>query len=136
MRLTTFPSNTIDWVWRYVHPHLKRAIDQQDEYTEQEIFNGLKNREYQLWCALRDDNQIEAALVTSIKKTADGRSYCLLQACGGDDLADWLPFLDEVEEWARSMGCSEMRIYGRRGWLKVLDGYKPTNTKLSKDLWR
>jgi len=134
--LTTFPSTAIDTVWRYVEPHLARAIEQQDEYTKQEVYNSLKRAECQLWCSLRDDNRIEAALVTSIKKTSDGRLYCLLQACGGENLSNWDKYIQVVEEWAQSKGCEEMRIYGRRGWAKVLPGYKPTMTKLSKKLWQ
>lgn len=134
-RLTTYPSHAIDMVWRYVEPHLKRAIIQQDEYTPEEVRSNLRRAKSQLWASLNDDGQIEAALVTQIKKTADGRLYCLLQACGGDNLEGWSKYLPAVEEWARSKGCDEMRVYGRRGWAKVL-GYEPTMTKLSKKLWQ
>lgn len=47
---------------------------------------------------------------------------------------EWIDYLSLVEDWAREKGCQEMRIYGRRGWAKLLD-FDVVHTKMRKELW-
>ncbi|WP_342712175.1 hypothetical protein AAFG13_12535 [Bradyrhizobium sp. B124] len=46
----------------------------------------------------------------------------------------WLPLLDGIEAYARDEGCVRVRIYGRKGWLRVLDRYREKHVILDKDL--
>ena len=42
--------------------------------------------------------------------------------------------LAELERWARDQGCRAIRIYGRRGWRRVLRDYRPFRDGLQKEL--
>lgn len=75
---------------------------------------------------------IEAALVTKIQTDSKGR-FCLLLSCAGENLKGWSEFVEHVERWARDRGCTETRLYGRRGWAKVL-GMDVVHTKMVKKL--
>lgn len=124
-------SHEIPFVWDYVKDLIQRALDEGSDYTLDEIFKGLRSQEMQLW--VWQPNEIKAVLVTTIQNN-NGR-WCLLLACAGEEMDQWKGFLPHIETWAREKGCDEMRIYGRRGWAKVL-GYGIDFTRMSKDLWK
>jgi len=75
-----------------------------------------------LWVAAKDRN-IQAAAVTQVTK-ANGHKYCTIVACGGIDRKEWLPLLDEIEDYARNENCVAMRFFGRNGWSRLLPDYK------------
>lgn len=85
-----------------------------------------------LWLAW-NGSAIEAAATTSLIQT-DTDKVCILTACGGADMRRWLPLLKQIEDYARNEGCASVRIYGRRGWQRVLDGYDVTHVILEKEL--
>ena len=50
------------------------------------------------------------------------------------DRREWLPLLGALERYARAEGCKAMRIFGRRGWERLLPDYKPARVLLEKEL--
>ena len=46
----------------------------------------------------------------------------------------WLPLIAEIENYARTEGCTRVRIYGRKGWLRALDGYEAKHIIMDKEL--
>jgi hypothetical protein len=87
-----------------------------------------------LWIALSADRKsIEAAVATQVKDT-DASRVCELLACGGSNRAQWLPLLRQIEDYARAEGCSRMRAFGRKGWLRVLSGYSVAHVVLERPL--
>lgn len=111
--LVCFGSNRIDWIWEEISPLIQKALDRGSDYTLEEIHAGLKKAEMQCWTSY--NHGIEAVLVTALQD-----DYCLLLACGGTNAREWIAWLPIVEDWAREKGAKELRIYGRRGWLKRL----------------
>ena len=79
------------------------------------------------------DHEIVAAAVTELQQT-ERRKFCIIVACGGDQMTRWLDLLAPIEDWARSEGCDAMRIMGRRGWSRVLPAYRLTRVVLEKEL--
>jgi hypothetical protein len=45
-----------------------------------------------------------------------------------------LPLLQKLEAFAKAEGCAVMRIFGRKGWHRVLDGYHVEHVVLEKEL--
>ena len=130
-RLAAFQSHQIPYVWDKVKDHIQRGLDRGSEYTLDDIFVGLCNREFQLWISSGDG--IEAAMVTSIQTDRQGITFCLLLAVGGENMNEWKNFLPQVEQWAKDEGATEMRIFGRRGWARAL-GYDIKYTAIGKTL--
>ena len=126
VRFRTYQSDKVQSVWAEVSPLIQRALDKGSSYTLEQVKEGLEQAKMQLWTCETD--KIHAALVTSLQ---DG--YCLLLTMGGSGMSVWKDWLPSVENWARTKGCNEMRIYGRCGWSKVL-GYTVDYTKMSKAL--
>ena len=46
----------------------------------------------------------------------------------------WLPLIEKIENYARDEGCTRVRIFGRKGWLRVLDGYEAKHIIMDKEL--
>lgn len=85
-----------------------------------------------VWIAW-DGEKIKAAAATELTAT-DTDKFCVLTACGGEDMSEWLPLLSQIETYAKDEGCKALRIFGRRGWLRALDGYRETAIVIEKDL--
>ena len=87
-----------------------------------------------LWVAA-DRRAIWAAAVTALAR-ANGEKFCTIVACGGHERSQWLPLIAGLEAYGRTQGCAAMRIYGRRGWRKLLREYRTTRVLLEKELTR
>lgn len=126
------PHESINAVWEVVEPLLQKAVDRsRDEWTTDDIRFELMNRNGQLWVAKRD-GMIVGAGTTQIINCPRLR-YCLLKLGGGTQLQFYKWGIDIIEAWARSHQCDEMRVYGRRGWVRLL-GYDEAYTVAAKRL--
>lgn len=100
-----------------VQHYLKKATDRPNaNWTLEMIFDGLKQDQLQLWT---DDG---AACVTAMYD-----DHCLILCCGGENMSRWIDDIEIIERWARYNNKPEMRIYGRKGWARVL-GYEIAGT--------
>lgn len=116
-------------VWETVKPLIERGLQRGSNYTIEDVFKGLRSCEMQLWVAETD--HIIAALITTIQTSGDV-TYCLLLSVGGSDLHEWIDAFPALKEWAQDKGCSELRIYGREGWLRF--GFEKMYTAMRLEL--
>lgn len=125
--LHTYQADQIPDIWPFVRPHIARGLEDSD-WVPSEVLESLLKSEMQLWTS---ENQgfIESAVVTAIQ---DG--YCLLLCAGGGNLNHWKHYLVVIEEWAKDNGVDEIRIYGRRGWLRALPGFRERWVEMVKQL--
>jgi len=89
-----------------------------------------------LWLALsgtRDAVTINAVAVTRLELTDAGK-VCVITACQGKGMTRWLPLISGIENYATAEGCRCVRIFGRKGWLRVLDGYEQKHVIMDKEL--
>ncbi|WP_050383962.1 hypothetical protein [Bradyrhizobium pachyrhizi] len=98
------------------------------EDIEADILSGLSL----LWLAW-NGRSIQAAATTVLINSEIGK-VCVITACGGTGMKRWLPLLDGIESYARDEGCARVRIYGRKGWLRVLDGYRAKHIIMDKEI--
>ncbi|WP_244067555.1 hypothetical protein [Bradyrhizobium sp. Ce-3] len=85
-----------------------------------------------LWLAWAEGG-IQATASTILINSDIGK-VCVITACGGTGMKRWLPLLDGIESYARDEGCTRVRIYGRKGWLRVLDGYREKHIIMDKEI--
>lgn len=124
----------VDDYWPKAAPLIQKALDVQDEWTLDAVYRKLVNSDdpcpMQLWY-IPDSG----AIVTQIQTFPTGVRKCLLFLGGGSSLDQSLHTHAEIENWARKFrGCTKMVIYGRRGWLKVLDGYKEKTVIMERQI--
>lgn len=84
-----------------------------------------------LWLAW-DGETVLAAAVTQLTNH-NGLKVCTIVACGGEDRVRWLYLIGKLEEHAKDEGCARVRICGRRGWTKALEGYRVRSVILEKE---
>jgi hypothetical protein len=126
----------IEAVWPEAAPMLQRALDTQDEWTLEAVRRELLSAAYnqrpmQLWMIPG-----RFALVTQIQVFPSGVRKCLLFLGGGADLEAIKAAQPVVAAWAaRFHGCTKLLIYGRRGFLRALDGFKEISTVMERDIW-
>ena len=102
------------------------------ESMREDLFKGSQ----QLWLML-DDGKFEAFALTEIKTVkATGHKSVILTALGGEGGTEMVPFITEIEEWARSIGANDLRPVGRLGWRKALkaQGYDVITAYYRKNL--
>ena len=114
----------IDKVWFDVSRLLERIKDCDKTLTE--IYQGLRDRKYQLWTGWEDAG-LSLVLVTETY-TLKGRQVCSLFLCAGNDMDRWLDYFPAVEKWAESKNYEVCQLVGRKGWARVLQamGYQVT----------
>ncbi|CCE04134.1 conserved hypothetical protein [Bradyrhizobium sp. STM 3843] len=89
-----------------------------------------------LWLALGGDSNavaIDAVAITSLQLTDAGK-VCVITACEGRGMGRWLPLIAGIEAYAKAEGCKRMRIFGRKGWLRVLQGYRQRHVIMDKEI--
>lgn len=119
-------------IWPSVEPLIRSAILRTGLSAWQDVEYDILYGDALLWLATTG-TEIEAAASTSLQDVDAGR-VCVLTACGGSNMNHWLPLLLKIEKYAKDEGCFCVRIYGRKGWLRALDGYHETNVVIEKAL--
>ena len=115
-------------VWPRVSGCVQKALARQREWRLPDILEQLTSQRMQLWVV-----PWTLAVVTQIQ-TYPGARICMLVLCGGEGLQENKALLGEIEQWARSLGCDEMRIQGRAGWQRLYPGYEPIAEVLRRRL--
>jgi hypothetical protein len=122
-------------MWPHVAPLLRKAFDRTGFCLFSDLERDALDGKALVWIAWNGES-IEAAAATALHPT-DAGLVCAILACGGDNeanLHDWLPLLGIIERYAQAEGCKRMRLVGRKGWLKALDGYREKHVVLEKEL--
>lgn len=129
VELVSVDPGRIDELWPHAKHLIRAAIEHESlsdfEHIEREVLDGKQL----LWLAW--SGEIEAAATTQLSG-----KVCVLTACSGYHRERWLPLFAKIEQYAKDEGCSTMRIYGRKGWERVLDGYRIEHVILEKQFGR
>ena len=131
-RSVAVPKIALPEVWPLVTHWIRRAMERADlgsfDVVEADVFNDRAL----LWLVY-DGPKTLAAVVTKIVLTEKSR-VCLILAVGGEGAKDWTHLLSDAERYARAEGCDAIRLFGRRGWQRLLPDYSARNIVLEKRL--
>ena len=119
-------------VWPHVSALLKAACYRTRLNAFADIEADILAGRSLLWIAW-NGSRVESAAATILINSEIGK-VCIITACGGSDMKRWLPLIDQIETYARDEGCRRVRIYGRKGWLHVLEGYEERHIIMDKEL--
>ena len=119
-------------IWPHVSRLLKAACRRTELNAFADIEADILSGRSLLWLAW-NGRAIEAAAATILINSDIGK-VCIITVCGGRDMTRWLPLIGDIEAYAKREGCTRLRIYGRGGWLRVLDGYTQKHIIMDKEL--
>lgn len=131
-KLISIPWSEIAGIWPVVRDLLHAAYLRTDLGHTFDLDDDVLRGDAVLWLALSGD-AIDAAAVTKLVRT-DRHLVALITAVGGRDMDQWLDHLTAIEQWARREGAQRLRIFGRKGWQRKLDGYHVSNVVLERSL--
>lgn len=115
-------------VWPHAKPLIMSAITRTGLSDPADIEYDILNGDQLLWLAWNGE-KIEAAASSHLIS-----GVCVITACGGENMERWLPLFSQIETYAKNEGCRCVRIYGRKGWGRVLDGYHVEHVILERPL--
>src|SRR5262249_7424267 len=118
--------------WPHVASLIRAAMEKGRLSSFTDVEHAVRNGNALLWLAWNGET-VKAAAVTELTQ-ANGEKFCTIVACGGHDHPPMLPPLAGPQAHGKAQGCAAMRIYGRRGWRKLLPEYRTTRVLLEKPL--
>lgn len=122
----------VEMLWPYVNDLIEAAVEKTRlsdlGVVQRDLFNGSAL----LWIVWNGD-VVMAAAATQIV-VANGEKYCDITVCGGHDSKQWLPLIAGIEAYAKREGCRAMRIFGRKGWKRMLPDYHVVGFILERTL--
>lgn len=130
--LVCVPPDDVFTIWPFVKPQIIQAMRRGGLSGFGPVERGLLANHSLLWLAVRDC-KILASAITQIEVT-EWRKACVIVACSGKDMDDWLPLIAGIERFARIEQCNCMRILGRKGWIRKLKDYKVAKVVMEKEL--
>lgn len=112
------------------------------QYANEEITWGgliekLQSGSFDLWVLWdRQNESFHGFIVTGFVELPERLAVDVIAMSSNAPREIWMEHLKTIEDYALSMGATELVIEGRRGWLKVLDkvGFEPVSVKMVKRL--
>ncbi len=129
--LICVPPDDVSRIWPHARPLIKSAIDHTGISDFDHIEGQVLSGDQLLWLAISD--HIEAAATTHLIKTS-GKPILIVTACSGTQRERWITLRHKVEAYARAEGCSRIRLYGRKGWVRALPDYHVEYVVMYKEL--
>ncbi len=108
--------------WPKVAPLLVKAVRYAEGRTDmRSIFTAVQEERQHLWIAYDDADKIVAAAFVTHKEQYPHMAVLVIDCVGGSKMQHWLQLASEVfRNCARDMGCANVAMYGRPGWVRVL----------------
>lgn len=128
-------SKDIDEVSYWVRPFLEEFERKTFLVSADDVLEQARNADAQLWSYF-DGTSFRGVMATRIHKTSLGL-MCNIWVCVGLDALELVEgSLQEVENWAKEIGCYAIEIVGREGWQKKVPGFTKKAIVLEKILAR
>lgn len=103
-------------LWKEVRPLVAKALEHDGgKWTPLDIMKAVMKGEFQLWGAI--DGGIKGIGVTRVAQFPQ-KKVCEMFLVSGKEMDQWDKYLNDIEQWAKSNGCSEISFSGRLGWLR------------------
>lgn len=110
--------------WHEIEPFLFDHF----EWTPAEVRQQLESAKAQLWVLA--ERRIRGIVITKLMAPIG-----LIWIASGKGLdSESMKLLAIIEQWMKEKGCRFVKIEGRRGWGRVLDGYEEKATVFLKRL--
>jgi len=114
--------------WDHCKPIIEPAVKYQQSYTIDDIEDKIRHGFFHLWPGKN------SAMITELVNLPQERVYNLLFAGGKYDEIEGI--IEQIEVFARAIGCSKLMGGGRPGWHRKIKhlGFK-RDFILTKTLW-
>lgn len=133
-RLVRVETTEIGKNWNVLENALIEAADgSRGRYSVEGILTQVFREDWQLWAVITGDH-LQALLATTLSVELSGHRTAGIVFAVGEAPREWVHLIDELEDWARTQGCTRLEIWARKGWAKMLQDYKLSHVLLEKHL--
>ncbi|HLJ01745.1 MAG TPA: hypothetical protein VKT76_18690 [Bradyrhizobium sp.] len=119
-------------IWPHVEATLRAACRRTSLNAFAELEADILSGRSLVWIAW-SGSAIEAAAATALINSDIGK-VCVITLCAGRGMQRWLKLIERIEAYAKDEGCARIRIFGRKGWLRVLEGFNARQVVMDKEL--
>lgn len=134
-QLMPFTPDAIPLAWELVEDKIDEVVLRAHGCVDADDIRKMAERDaVQLWAAIDPDTGEGLAIAITEIVDYPKRSVCKIVGLAGDQRERWEGHLAEIESWAKERGCSLVRVFGRKGLVKMLPTYKMAGVVLEKEL--
>lgn len=134
LALRIIDPNELPGFWENLLPLFEEACSWSGgESTPESVVKEMFDGNFQLWAFMHGDKPV-SILVICISRFGSGKRKLEIVLASGSGLKDWLKFEHHMIAFARSMGCSELRMIGREGLQRMLPDWKRTAIVLERSV--
>ena len=137
MHLILIPADAVPKLWHMAAKLLEICTSRTHGATtpEAELQHIMASKK-QLWLIVDQDTKADplAAGITSLQKNEDGSLTANIEFLGGENMKQWFSLKGTFEDWAKAEGCSDIRLWARKGWARHLDDFTITHYMMRKEL--
>lgn len=126
----------IETHWPAASGFIQMALDHSmGEWDLPSVYDSLQSGLRALYMVFRNGQPI-AAITTRIELYPTQKKNVIIDFAGGSDFKEWSMFTDYIEPIYKSLGCDNIYIAGRLGWLRLHTdkGYRPIYHVIGKEL--
>lgn len=120
MKVVLFPPTDTERAWYHIQPLVAQALAAGDgEYAEADVFGLLKRGAWHAFATI-EDKQVTNLAVVEVLQYPRKRVLFVHLGAGHDAQAAVKVMWPYIREFAEAHRCSIVRLFGRRGWARVL----------------
>jgi hypothetical protein len=132
--LIAIPPAKLEAWWPSAAAALAPAVERtRGAQTLGTVLDSILAQDAYLWACV-DGHELCSAHVTSVYRCPTGQRRLRFSLTGGHDLAEMAREIANIEDWARTNGAEAAEIVGRKGWGRVLEGYREMSSTFIKEL--
>lgn len=134
MNVFCLGAEQIDNLYPQFAHHLTRLESETGLILADAIREDLKTAHRQLW-GYQSGQDITGIVITEIYDTPRGKCCEIVGACGRETAKGQIEeVMARIEQWAQDIGCTRVRVLGRRGWARRLKGFTQVGIILEREL--
>lgn len=119
-------------IWPKVSQFIRQAMQIGDLGRFDRLESDVLAGDALLWLAITNEDILGVAITQVIKTECS--MVCMIQACGGNGINNWLYLIGVIEAYARNEKCDCVRLMGRKGWARLLKGYRADKVIMERRL--
>lgn len=126
------------YYWDAVTPLIIKGLKRTDgEYSLKDYQDYIESQYWDLWIAVNlDTKEIQGVAITEIVKYPNFNELLMRMVIGKQFNKFLLETETQFQEFAKENNCKRLVLYGRKGWLRVLNkiNWKEGYTVMTKNI--
>ena len=126
------------YYWDAVTPLIIKGLKRTDgEYSLKDYQDYIESQYWDLWIAVNlDTKEIQGVAITEIVKYPNFNELLMRMVTGKHFNKFLLKTETQFQEFAKENNCKRLVLYGRKGWLRVLNkiNWKEGYTVMTKNI--